>query len=224
MVWDAAATSTFGPVGRAVMTEAVQRNVKLRFAVYDSSDLRLLYQTQAPGLPYMMELVTQSKARSYIDGKELANPTRCQFMCCFMCPWMFGCTKQMAVLGSVPVSVPNNHRYLPSRTAVMVVAGAPAGATDLDIAQTCLRESGFTCNSEGVWSKGSDFKHCRVDSQVAEQDDVCRHQEAHDGVQVVEDRDDEGFSILTTLETTDSDEDVLTVTSLDEDGLVDSIW
>ena len=45
-----------------------------------------------------------------------------------MCPWMCGCTSHMAVQGVLPFTMAG------SEAAYLVVAGAPAGSTDLEIA------------------------------------------------------------------------------------------
>lgn len=76
--------------------------------------------------------IGKSTAISFPDGKELTSPSTPKVMCCYMAPWMCGCTKQMAVLGTVKIEVPG------VSAACMVVCGAPVGTKDLEICEEVL--------------------------------------------------------------------------------------
>ena len=109
-------------------------------------ELPLVWSDEVKGTPGMMKKIVVSKARSFFDGKELQDPGGCKTMCCFLCPWCWGCTKQMAVLGTVGIEVPG------TAAACIVVSGAPAGSDDLAICKEALAAAGFAQNDAGVYT------------------------------------------------------------------------
>lgn len=122
---DAAAKVT--RIEEALAACAEKHKCKVRVTVFNKA-LEPVWFTEMPGVPGMMAKVAVCKARSFFDGKELKAPGTCGTMCCHFCPWMCGCTNQMAVKGTIPFELPGTD------AACLVVNGAPSGATDLEIA------------------------------------------------------------------------------------------
>ena len=104
--------------------------------------------TQLEGAPAMLGKVVKSKARSYLEGKELLSPGACTTMCCYFCPWACGCTNQMPIQGTIGIELSG------TSAAALVVAGAPMGAQDLAIAEEIMTSCGFTKTAEGGYKKG----------------------------------------------------------------------
>ena len=102
-------------------------------AVYDK-DLKPIY-TSVVGSAGPKIKISASKARSLLAGKLLVDPKGCTLMCCYVCPWMCGCSNQMAVMGAVEFSMPATD------AAALVVSGAPTGGVDLEIVNELLAAS-----------------------------------------------------------------------------------
>ena len=83
--------------------------------------------TTAIGKPGILPKIAKSKARSCLSGKEMKDPRGCTLVCCHVMPWMCGCSGHMAVQGAV------TYQLAGTDAACLVVSGAPAGATDLEI-------------------------------------------------------------------------------------------
>ena len=123
----AAAAAAVAKIEAALRPCADKHKVKVRCTVLNKK-LEAVWFTQMDGVPGFMKAVAVSKARSFFDGKTLANPRMSTTMCCYLCPWMCGCTNQMAVQGTVAFELPGTD------VACLVVNGAPSGAVDLEIA------------------------------------------------------------------------------------------
>ncbi len=129
----------------SLQAAAAERKMKVRCEIF-TKDLQTVWSDEVKGTPGMMKKIVVSKARSFFDGKELQDPGGCKTMCCFLCPWCWGCTKQMAVLGTVGIEVPG------TAAACIVVSGAPAGSDDLAICKGALAAAGFAQNDAGVYT------------------------------------------------------------------------
>jgi hypothetical protein len=129
----------------SLQAAAAERKMKVRCEIF-TRDLQTVWSDEVKGTPGMMKKIVVSKARSFFDGKELQDPGGCKTMCCFLCPWCWGCTKQMAVLGTVGIEVPG------TAAACIVVSGAPAGSDDLAICKEALAAAGFAQNDAGVYT------------------------------------------------------------------------
>uniref|UniRef100_A0A7S4SDJ9 Uncharacterized protein n=1 Tax=Alexandrium monilatum TaxID=311494 RepID=A0A7S4SDJ9_9DINO len=86
------------------------------------------------------------------DGKPLVNSNICVIVCCHFCPWVCGCTKQMALQGPVPISLPGHPDLC------FVVNGAYPASEDLAIAEETLTSCGFAKDASNVWVKAADQK------------------------------------------------------------------
>mmetsp|Transcript_82888 Transcript_82888/g.149547 ORF Transcript_82888/g.149547 Transcript_82888/m.149547 type:complete len:156 (-) Transcript_82888:162-629(-) len=96
--------------------------------------------------PPMFTKIAASKAKSFLEGRELKDPRGCSLMCCYVLPWTCGCTSQMPVTGVVSVRIPG------TEVVGFVAAGAPTGELDLSLAKAALTTAGFQENAEGQWS------------------------------------------------------------------------
>ena len=110
-------------------------------------DLTTIWTTQLDGAPRMLGKVAKAKAKSFHAGKKLLSPDGCTTMCCHFCPWACGCTSHMTIQGVVPMELTG------TAASCLVVAGAPMGSTDLQIAEELLTECGFT-KVDDVFKKG----------------------------------------------------------------------
>ena len=99
-----------------------------------------------PSNPILTKVMI-SKALSFHAGKTMLSPSAGTTMCCYFCPWMCGCTKHMPIQGCVPIEVAG------TSAACLIVAGAPLGSTDLQIAEELLTAAGFT-KTDGTFKKG----------------------------------------------------------------------
>ena len=123
----AEAAAKMAKIEAALAACAEKHKCKVRCTALNKN-LETVWFTEMPGVPGFMGKVAVSKARSFFDGKNLASPDPCSTMCCYLCPWCCGCTNQMAVQGTVAFELASTD------VACLVVNGAPAGKTDLDIA------------------------------------------------------------------------------------------
>jgi hypothetical protein len=121
------ALEAIGKIEAALKPCAEKHKVKVRCSIYNKK-LDEVWGTQMEGVPGFMKAVAKSKARSFFEGKTLANPGGCTTMCCYLMPWCCGCSSQMAVQGTVAYELPGTDG------AALVVNGAPSGAVDLEIA------------------------------------------------------------------------------------------
>jgi hypothetical protein len=123
----------------AFPTAAAENKCKnLHCAIIDRQ-LNVLWSTSVPaGKPGMLAKIVVSKARSTYENQKLSSGPNgfCDTMCCYVCPWMCGCTKQMAVEGAVPVALPGA-----TAETLLVCAGAPKGAVDRAIADRLMGEA-----------------------------------------------------------------------------------
>ena len=144
---DALATAT--AISAAFKAAAAEKGIEkgLRISLVSQS-LELVWADELEGTPGMIKKITTSKARSFFGGKELLSPSPGATMCCHLCPWLCGCTDQMAVQGTVACEVAG------TSAACLVVAGAPAGSTDLAVAEMVLTKCGFTKGADGAFKKG----------------------------------------------------------------------
>ena len=124
----------FKPLGEAVVAHAASKKFKVRTAVFmvtgrtsnkQYSDLEEVVATQVEGTPAMLKKVAKSKGVSFVAGKTMADPKGCETMCCYLCPWICGCTEHMAVQGAVYIEIPGI-----AGKAVFVVTGSPTGSED----------------------------------------------------------------------------------------------
>lgn len=53
--------------------------------------------THVTGAPGLLPNIAAAKAFSFYAGKNMANPSGCNLCCCYVCPYMCGCTGHMAV-------------------------------------------------------------------------------------------------------------------------------
>lgn len=86
----------------------------------------------------MMAPIARAKARAYLKGDVLGNPSVITTAIVYMLPWVFGFTDTLPVQGSVKIMLPGL-----KEAAVFVVNGAPYAAVDLAIAQEALLACGF---------------------------------------------------------------------------------
>lgn len=86
----------------------------------------------------MMAPIARAKARAYLKGDVLGNPSVIATAIVYMLPWVFGFTDTLPVQGSVKIMLPGL-----KEAAVFVVNGAPDAAVDLAIAQEALLACGF---------------------------------------------------------------------------------
>ena len=140
------------PVGEHIITACKddpdkQTQTSVVFMVFDKQGSQL-YSDKVEKAPAMMLRVSSSKARSFLAGKTLQNPTGMNLMCCFFLPWMCGCTNQMQVRGVAALEIEGE----PS-VAGAVVAGAPKGDKDLQLLESSLKANGFSRSDNGTWTK-----------------------------------------------------------------------
>ena len=131
----------------ALETVAAAHKVKAIEAMVFSKDLSTLWHHRVGSTPGFIRKVLRSKAKSFVDGKPLADPGPCTTMCCYLMPWCCGCTAQMAVQGAVGIHVDGLD------AEGFVVSGAPAGATDLKICEESLAKIGFVKGEQGRFHK-----------------------------------------------------------------------
>ena len=134
-------------IGAAFKTSAEKAKIKARCSIL-TKDYEEIWWTATDGAPGMLSKIVKSKARSYLDGKTLLSPSAGATMCCHLCPWLCGCTNQMAIQGTVGIELPG------TSAAALVVAGAPLGAQDLAVAEEIMAACGFAKSSGDVFKKG----------------------------------------------------------------------
>jgi hypothetical protein len=137
-------------IGEAVVAHATERKFKVRTAVFIKGSLEQVWAAEVPKTPGLLTAIAKSKARSFFDGKKMADPSTPEVLCCYMCPWLCGCTKQMAVQGAVGFTIPG----MPATEACFVVTGSPAGSQDLANAVESLTKHGYTAGANGVYAQG----------------------------------------------------------------------
>ena len=130
-----AAKAAVTKIESALKPCADKHKVKVRCSIYNKK-LEEVWGTQMDGVPGFMKAVAKSKAKSFFDGKTLANPGTCSTMCCYLMPWCCGCSSHMAVQGTVAYELPGTDG------AALVVNGAPSGAVDLAIANELVGAAG----------------------------------------------------------------------------------
>ena len=133
-------------IGAAFITSAQKAKIKARCSIL-TKDYEEIWWTATDGAPGMLSKIVKSKARSYLEGKTLLSPSAGATMCCHLCPWLCGCTNQMAIQGTVGIELPG------TSAAALVVAGAPLGAQDLAVAEEIMAACGFA-KSDGKFKKG----------------------------------------------------------------------
>ena len=127
----AEAAATMAKIDEAFKAALQSRKLTgVMLAVYDPN-LKPIY-TSVVGSAGPKIKISESKARSFLEGKPLADPKGCSLICCYVCPWMCGCTNHMAVHGTVKFSLAG------TEAAALVVSGAPTGGADLEIVNEVL--------------------------------------------------------------------------------------
>ena len=122
-----AAAAKVAKIEAALSDCGKKHKCKVRCTVFNKK-LEVVWATQMDGVPGMMAGIAVAKARSFFDGKTLTSPGMCTTMCCLLCPYCCGCSNQMPVEGTIPFELEGTD------AACMVINGAPAGSTDLAIA------------------------------------------------------------------------------------------
>ena len=129
----------------------------LKISIIAKESLAILWTSQLENTPAMLAKVSVSKARSFKDGKKMVSPGACTTMMCYFCPWACGCTNQMPIQGVVGMELEKD-------SYILVVSGAPVGATDLLIAEDVMAATGFTeGETAGVYTKGGAPDNARIE-------------------------------------------------------------
>lgn len=113
-----------------------RHGVKVRASLFNAQ-LEEVYGYNNEGVPAMMAPIARAKARAYLKGDTLGNPSVIATTFVYMLPWVFGFTN-LPLQGSVKIMLPGL-----KEAAVFVVNGAPNAAVDLAIAQEVLLACGF---------------------------------------------------------------------------------